>query len=49
MIVQNLIYNLKTFKIFCLVYFLENKLKTNKTSLIDAFTFNNNRGKIYQK
>ena len=49
MIVQNLIYNLKTFKIFCLVYLLESKFQTNKTSLIDAFTFNNNRVKFYQK
>ena len=49
MIVQNLIYSLKKYKRSYLVYLLENKFQTNKTSLIDAFTFNNNRVKIYQK
>ena len=46
---QNLVYNLKRFKRFCLVYLLENKFQKNKTSLINAFTCNNNRVKIYQK
>ena len=49
MSVQNLIYNSKTFKRYYLVYLLENKFQTNKTSLVNAFTFNNNRVKIYEK
>ena len=47
--VQNLIYNSKNFKRYYLVYLLENKFQTNKTSLVNAFTFNNDRVKIYQK
>ena len=46
---QNLIYNSKTFKRYYLVYLLENRFQTNKTSLINAFTFNNHRVKIYEK
>jgi len=49
MSIQNLIYNSKTFKRYYLVYLLENKFQTNKTSLVNAFTFNNNRVKVYQK
>ena len=49
MSIQNLIYNSKTFKLYYLVYLLENKFQTNKTSLVNAFTFNNDRVKIYQK
>ena len=49
MSVQNLIYNSKTFKRYYLVYLLENKFQTNKTSLVNAFTFNNDRVKIYQR
>ena len=49
MSVQNSIYDSKTFKRYYLVYLLENKFQTNKTSLINAFSFNNNRVKIYQK
>ena len=49
MSVQNLIYNSKTFKRYYLVYLLENKFQTNKTGLVNAFTFNNNRVKIYER
>ena len=49
MSVQNLIYNSKNFKRYYLVYLLENKFQTNKISLVNAFTFNNDRVKIYQK
>ena len=49
MSVQNSIYNSKTFKRYYLVYLLENKFQTNKTSLINAFTFNNNRVKVYEQ
>ena len=49
MSLQNLIYNSKTFKRYYLVYLLENKFQTNKTSIVNAFTFNNNRVKVYQK
>ena len=49
MSVQNLIYNSKTFKTYYLVYLLENKFQTNKISLINAFSFNNDRVKVYQK
>ena len=49
MSLQNLIYNSKNFKRYYLVYLLENKFQTNKTSIVNAFTFNNNRVKIYQK
>ena len=49
MSLQNLIYNSKTFKLYYLVYLLENKFQTNKTSLVNAFTFNNDRVKVYQK
>ena len=46
---QNFIYNSKNFKRYYLGYLLENKYKTNKKSLINAFTFNNDRVKVYQK
>ena len=49
MSLQNLIYNSKNFKRYYLIYLLENKFQTNKTSIVNAFTFNNNRVKIYQK
>ena len=49
MSLQNLIYNSKNFKRYYLVYLLENKFQTNKTSIVNAFTFNNNRVKVYQK
>jgi len=49
MSIQNLIYNSKTFKRYYLVYLLENKFQTNKTSLVNTFTFNNHRVKIYEK
>ena len=49
MSVQNFIYNSKNFKRYYLGYLLENKYKTNKKSLINTFTFNNDRVKIYQK
>ena len=49
MSLQNLIYNSKTFKLYYLVYLLENKFQTNKTGLVNAFTFNNDRVKVYQK
>ena len=49
MSIQNIIYNSKTFKRYYLVYLLENKFQTNKTSLVNAFTFNNDRVKIYEK
>ena len=49
MSIQNLIYKSKNFKRYYLVYLLENKFQTNKTSLVNAFTFNNDRVKIYEE
>ena len=49
MSVQHYIYDSKYFKRYYLAFLLENKFKTNKTSLVNAFTFNNNRIKIYKK
>ena len=49
MSVQHYIYNSKYFKRYYLAYLLENKYKTNKNSLINTFSFNNYRIKIYQK
>ena len=49
MSVQHFIYNSKNFKRYYLGYLLENKYKTNKNSLINSFTFNNDRVKIYHK
>ena len=49
MSLQHFIYNSKNFKRYYLAYLLENKYKTNKKSLINTFTFNNHRVKIYQK
>ena len=49
MSVQSFIYNSKNFKRYYLAYLLDNKYKTNKKSLINSFTFNNNRVKIYEK
>ena len=43
MSVQHYIYDSKYFKRYYLAFLLENKFKTNKTSLVNAFTFNNNR------
>ena len=49
MSVQNLIYNSKTFKRYYLVYLLEKQFQTNKTSLVNAFTFNNERVRVYEQ
>ena len=49
MSVQNLIYNSKTFKRYYLVYLLEKQFQTNKTSIVNAFTFNNERVRVYEK
>jgi len=49
MSVQHFIYDSKYFKRYYLAYLLENKFKTNKRSLINTFTFNNSRIKIFQK
>ena len=49
MSVQSFIYNSKNFKRYYLAYLLDNKYKTNKKSLINSFTFNNNRVKIFEK
>jgi hypothetical protein len=49
MSIQNLIYNSTNFKRYYLVYLLESKFQTNKTSLVNAFTFNNNRVKTYEQ
>ena len=49
MSVQHFIYNSKFFKRYYLAYLLENKYKTNKNSLINSFSFNNDRVKIYKK
>ena len=49
MSVQNFIYESKYFKRYYLAYLLENKIKTNKKSLINTFTFNNYRIQTFQK
>ena len=49
MSIQHFIYNSKNFKKYYLGFLLENKYKTNKNSLINSFTFNNERVKIYHK
>ena len=49
MSVQHFIFVSKYFKRYYLAYLLENKFKTNKKSLINTFTFNNDRIQIYQK
>ena len=49
MSIQHYIYDSKYFKRYYLGYLIENKFKTNKKSLINTFTFNNCRIKIFQK
>ena len=45
---QIIIYDSKNFKRYYLVYLLETKYEQRKTSLINAFTFNNKRVKNYE-
>ena len=49
MSIQHFIYNSTFFKRYYLAYLLDNKYKTNKNSLINSFSFNNDRVKIYKK
>ena len=49
MSVQILIYDSKSFQRYYLVYLLSFKYDINKLSKINAFTYNNNRAKIFNK